>query len=401
MRLLSDLELPAFFSLHPIRRRRLPGVARKTALLSIVLLLPAVLMLDGCGMSDGSGRLPPGVKVVQVSAQKVPIYRDWVAQLNGPVNADITPKVQGSLLRRDYTEGFFVKKGQLLYEIDPRPFQAALDQAKAHFAIAVARQNEAANSVARDRRLSSTKHSDTDLASLASATTQLDTAKTALDQAMLNLASTRIYAPIAGVAGFSNANVGEMVSVTTKMTTISQVDPIRASFNVSEAEYPESAHTARQTTTATAQNSAAQQVEFIQADGDPYPAKGSLAVMNRQSSSSGTIELAADFPNKDGMLRPGGFGNVRIASGGYTNAVLVPQTAVLEAQSSYEVATLDGNRVRLRPVKLGERVGQDWIVTEGLRAGDRVVVDGFDKLPQTASANVQPYLASTAMASIH
>ena len=208
-----------------------------------VAALLFLLLMIGCEKKEAPPPpAPPEVEVTTVVEQNVPIYQEWVAQLNGQVNADITPKVQGYLLRRNYSEGFFVRKGQLLYEIDPRPFVAALDQSKAQVAMAEAQRSEADNNVVRDRPLAAQsaipqKQLDTDISTLAASTAQVDAAKANMAQAELNLAWTKVYSPIDGLAGISNSNVGDLVGTTTKMTTVSQVNPIRAYFNISERDY--------------------------------------------------------------------------------------------------------------------------------------------------------------------
>jgi membrane fusion protein (multidrug efflux system) len=203
------------------------------------------LLLAGTGCEEKEAAPPPThpeVEVTDVVQRDVPIYQEWVAQLNGQVNADITPKVQGYLMTRDYSEGLFVHKGELLYEIDPRPFVASLDQAKAQVAVAVAQQTEAENDVTRDRPLAEQhaipqKQLDSDISTLAATTAQVNAAKANMDQAELNLSWTKVLSPIDGLAGVSNSNVGDLVGTATKMTTISQVNPIRAFFNISESDY--------------------------------------------------------------------------------------------------------------------------------------------------------------------
>jgi membrane fusion protein (multidrug efflux system) len=211
----------------------------------VTIVVGMCVRLAGAGCEEKEAApppTPPEVEVIDVVQRDVPIYQEWVAQLNGQVNADITPKVQGYLMKRDYSEGFFVHKGQLLYEIDPRPFIAGLDQAKAQVAVAVAQQTEAENNVTRDRPLAEQhaipqKQLDTDISTLAATTAQVNAAKASMVQAELNLSWTKVLSPIDGVAGVSNSNVGDLVGTATKMTTVSQVNPIRAYFNISESDY--------------------------------------------------------------------------------------------------------------------------------------------------------------------
>ena len=363
-----------------------------------------LLSIIGCEKKEAvSPSMPPEVEVTDVVVQNVPVYQEWVAQLNGQVNADITPKVQGYLLRRNYSEGFFVRKGQLLYEIDPRPFVAALDQSKAQVAMAVAQRSEAENNVTRDRPLAAQsaipqKQLDTDISTLAAATAQVDAAKANMAQAELNLAWTKVFSPIDGLAGISNANVGDLVGTTTKMTTVSQVNPIRAYFNISEKDYLGAAQAISRMVRGSKERGTALPIEFIQTNGVMYPSKGKITLVNREiASSTGTIQLAAEFANKDGILRPGGFGTVRIETGTSKNALLVPQAAVIEVQSMYQVVVVTPeNKANFRPVKVGERVGTNWIITEGLKPGEKIIVQGFMKVRQGTPVTAKPYVVASA-----
>lgn len=350
--------------------------------------------LSGCEKKEApAAPPPPEVRVTDVVQRNVPIYIEWVAQLNGPINADITPKVQGYLLTQNYTNGFFVKKGQLLFTIDPRPFVAALDQDKAQVAVAEANLGEAEKNVARSTPLVAQnaipqKQLDTDLSTQAANKAQLDAAKAQMALAELNLGWTKVFSPIDGIAGAAKSQIGDLVGTTTKMTTISQVNPIWAYFNVPESAYL--ANAAEIDAVIRGANTRAQprNVEFIQANGVPYPEKGPIILVNREiASQTGTIQVAAAFPNKDAGLRPGGFGRVRIQTGVNTNAMLIPQAAVIEVQSLYQVIVLTPeNKATFRPVKMGDRVGTNWIVTEGLKPGERVVVEGIQKVQQMFAA---------------
>jgi membrane fusion protein (multidrug efflux system) len=367
--------------------------------LTVFLLLAGI----GCEKKEAAPPpMPPEVEVTTVVQQDVPIYQEWVAQLNGQVNADITPKVQGYLLKRAYTEGFFVHRGQLLYEIDPRPFVAALDEAKAQVAVAVAQQTEADNNVTRDRPLAEQhaipqKQLDTDISTLAAATAQVNAAKASMVQAELNLSWTKVLSPIDGLAGTSNSNVGDLVGTTTKMTTVSDVNPIRAYFNISESDYLGKARMISNLVRGGRSQSSPLPVEFIQTNGTTFPAKGKIILVNREiASQTGTIQIAADFPNKDGILRPGGFGNVRIETGTTEHALLVPQAAVIEVQSMYQVVVVTPeNKAMFRPVKVGERVGTNWIIAEGLKPGERVIVQGFMKVREGTPVSAKPYVVAS------
>jgi membrane fusion protein (multidrug efflux system) len=363
-----------------------------------------LLSITGCEKKEApSPPPPPEVEVTAVVEQNVPIYQEWVAQLNGQINADITPKVQGYLIKKNYSEGFFVRKGQLLYEIDSRPFVAALDQSKAQVAMAEAQRSEADNNVVRDRPLAAQsaipqKQLDTDVSILAASTAQVDAAKASMAQAELNLAWTKVYSPIDGLAGISNSNVGDLVGTTTKMTTISQVNPIRAYFNISERDYLGEAQAISRLVRGGTSRGPSLPIEFIQANGVVFPAKGKIMLVNREIvASTGTIQVAAEFANKDGILRPGGFGTVRVETGTSRNALLVPQAAVIEVQSMYQIVVVTpDNKAEFRPVKVGERIGTNWIITEGLKPREKIIVQGFMKVRQGTPVIPKPYkVAST------
>jgi len=353
-----------------------------------------IVTLVGCAKEPERPKPgPPEVAVATVTEQNVPIYGEWVAQLNGPVNAEITPKVQGYLLQQNYQNGFFVKKGQLLFTLDPRQYEAAVEQAKAQVGIADADLAKATNDVNRDTPLAAQKaiaqrDLDTDLTNQEAMKSQLQAAKANLTNAELNLAWTKVYSPIDGIAGVSNSQIGDLVGTSTKMVTISQVNPIWAYFNPSESLFLKFAPqiTAFISGRGSKRNAPAP-VEFIQANDLPYPSKGKIIYVNRQvGTGTGTIQMAAAFPNKDATLRPGGFGRVRIRTGDNENALLVPQPAVVEVQSNYMLVVLTpDNKAQFRPVKVGDRVGPNWIITEGVKPGEQVVVEGIERLRMFAA----------------
>src|SRR3984957_13785986 len=373
------------------------GPKPKPRYFSAALLLTTFLL--GCREKEQApAPQPPEVEVTEVTQRDVPIYMEWVAQLNGRYNAQITPRVQGYLLKQNYRDGFFVKKGQLLYEVDPRAFEVAIEQAEAQVAVAVANLSNAQTNVARDRPLAAQsaipqKQLDTDLATQAASQAQLDAAKAQLAQADLNLSWTKVYSPITGIAGLSAAQVGNLVGTTTTMTTVSQVNPIWAYFNISESDYLYEAKTFFKLISG--QRVASPVLEFIQANGTPYPLKGRIVLVNREiTSQTGTIQLVAELPNADAVLRPGGFGRVRFQTSMNEGALLIPQAAVIEVQSMYQVAVVDpGNKASFRTVKVGSRVGPDWIITDGLKPGDKVIVQGFMKVRDGTPVSPKPYVA--------
>jgi membrane fusion protein, multidrug efflux system len=387
------------FVLSQSRRENVPLFSRyfvsRQVLMPASLACASLLGLSGCREKVAPPPpQPPDVTFAEVVQKDVPVFNEWVAQLNGPVNADITPKVQGYLLKQNYQNGYYVKKGQLLYEIDPRPFVAALDQSKAQVAVAVANRGEAENNVTRDRPLAAQnaipqKQLDTDVSTLEANKAQVTAAMASQANSELNLEWTKVYAPIDGVAGNSVSNVGDLVGTSTKMTTISQVNPIWAYFNISERDYLANAARINATIRGGSRQGVPTNVKYIQANGEPFPAKGEMILVSRAvSSETGTLQIAAAFPNKDGILRPGGFGRVRVQTGITPNALLIPQAAVIEVQSLYQVIVLTPeNKALIRPIKVGERVGQDWIITDGLNPGERVVVDGSQRVQAFAAAS--------------
>lgn len=370
---------------------------------AVVSVLLGSLLLAGCEKKEEAPKPgPPEVGVMEPLQQDVPIVDEYVAQLNGPVNADITPKVQGYLLKQNYQNGFFVKEGQLLFELDPRQYQASLDQAKADVAVAEANLTRVQADVARDTPLAAQsaipqKQLDNDVSEQASWEAQLKAKKAAQANAELNLGWTKVYSPIDGIAGVSNSQIGDLVGTTTKMATVSQVNPIWAYFNISESHFLTIAPEVTQIITGKVSVSSthSENIEYIQANNQPFPTKGEFVYVNRQvGTQTGTIQVAAQFSNPGAVLRPGGFGRIRIQSGVNKGALLVPQAAVTQVQSMYMLAIVTpDNKALFRPVKVGERVGTNWIITDGLKPGEKVVVDGLLKI-QMAAAQM-PELAKT------
>lgn len=379
----------------------------------IVILGLLLLTLSGCAKKEVKAQAaPPDVQVADVLQQDVPIYNDYVAQLNGPVNAEITPKVQGYLLKQNYQNGFFVKKGQLLFELDPRQYQASFEQVKAELGEAQANLARTDADVGRDTPLAAQnaipqKDLDTDLANQQAMRSRVQSGKAALENAQLNLAWTKIYSPIDGIAGVSNSQIGDLVGTSTKMTTVSQVNPIWAYFSISESLFLTAAPQVTKFISGNLRGKTPS-VEFIQANDVPYPKKGTIIYVNRQvGTQTGTIQLAAEFPNPEAVLRPGGFGRIRFKTAENKNALLVPQPAVIQVQTQYQVIVLTPDKkAMIRPVSVGERVGPNWIITQGLKLGERVVVEGMQKVlafaaqaPQLAKEGVpvvpKPYVTDT------
>ncbi len=363
--------------------------------------LVTILVLGGCGKKkEAVIPAPPDVDVVTVSQEDVPIFREWVSQLNGVSNADISPKVQGYLLTQNYKDGFFVHKNDVLFELDGRPFKAALDQAKAQLEISRANLARAQNDVIRDTPLAAEnaipqKQLDNDIANVKALTAAVQAGTAQVEQAELNLAWTKVLSPIDGIAGKANSQIGELVGMTTKMTTVSQIDPMRAYFSISESDFLQIAPNVAKLIMGNASEKVLGRpgIEFIQSNGEVYPSRGRLVLVNREvSTQTGTIQLAGEFQNKGATLRPGGFGRVRIQTGTRKGVILVPQRAIIEVQSTYQAVVVGPeNKASFRPVKVGGQIGTKWIVTEGIQPGERVVTQGFMRVKEGMVVNPKPF----------
>jgi membrane fusion protein (multidrug efflux system) len=328
----------------------------------------------------------------------VPIYREWVATLDGYVNAQIQPQVTGYLLRQDFREGSFVRKDEVLFEIDPRPFQAALDQAKAQLAQAEANESKAARDLERDTPLAQARaiprsQLDNDFEAHRAAVAAVEAAKAQVRIADLNLGFTKVLSLIDGIVGITQVQIGNLVTPTSVLTTVSQIEPIKAYFSISEQEYLGAAE--RITALALGTVPANQRIPFqlILSDGAIYPRPGSFLIADRQvDPKTGTIRIATVFPNPDRVLRPGQFGRVRAAPEVRRGALLVPQRAVSELQGSYQVAVVGSDStVSIRPVRVGPRVDSMWVIEQGLHPGERVVAEGTQKVRDGMTVAAIPY----------
>ena len=359
--------------------------------------------LTGCNHRHApAAREPTEVLVSSVAQRDVPIYREWVAQLNGSVNAQISPKVSGYIIKRNYQEGYFVTQGQILFEIDARPLRASLDQAKATVAGAVANLGNSKLNVARDTPLAKEKaiaqsQLDNDVQTMKANQAALDAALAEQQTAELNLAWTKVRSPIDGIAGVAAAQVGNLVSTSSILTNVSQLDPIRAYFSISERDYLSIAPRLSMIVHGEASSAVigATEVQFIQANGLPFASPGRFVLVGREvNNTTGTIQFATDFQNKGSILRPGGFGRVRIKIGTAKDALLIPQQAVNEVQGEYQVVVLSADdKAEFRSVEVGERSGRDWIISKGLKPDERVVVEGFQKLRNGSPVEAKPYTA--------
>jgi len=445
-----------------------PKLVIPTLIVAVGIILGVVILAVRSSKPAQAAPRPLDVEVVRVEQKDVPVYSEWVGTTEGIVNADIKAEVTGYLLRQDYKEGSFVKKGQLLFELDPRPFQAAVDQANGQVAqfqgqleqaisqvaqaeaqvaqansqllqsqaqLAQAQANQVktqldvnkyvplaeqkavtqqdldnavqGNVVAKAQVEAARAGVETARAQLRAANAQIGTAKAAINTAkgqvenakaavrtaQLNLGFTRIISPIDGIAGIAQAQVGNLITTTSApLTTVSTVDPIKVYFTLSEQQYL--TFTKRNLIEARRGASVAQiELELILSDGTSYPEKGSFFFADRQvDPKTGAIRMAGIFPNPGNVMRPGQFGRVRAVTATKSDALLVPQRAVSELQGSYQVAVVgSGNKIEMRTVKVGERSGTQWIIEEGLNAGETVVVEGTQKIKPGAVVQPKPY----------
>lgn len=445
-----------------------PKLLVPTIIVAIGMILGVVILVARSDKPAQAAPRPLDVEVAQVEQKDVPVYSEWIGTTEGIVNADIKAEVTGYLLKQDYKEGSFVKKGQLLFELDPRPFQAAVDQANGQVAqfqgqleqaisqvaqaeaqvaqansqllqsqaqLAQAQANQVktqldvnkyaplaeqkavtqqdldnavqGNVVAKAQVEAARAGVETARAQLRAANAQIGTAKAAINTAkgqvenaraavrtaQLNLGFTQIISPIDGIAGIAQAQVGNLITTTSApLTTVSTVDPIKVYFTLSEQQYLN--FTKRDLIEARRGASVVQiELELILSDGTSYPEKGSFFFADRQvDPKTGAIRMAGIFPNPGNVLRPGQYGRVRAVTAMKNDALLVPQRAVSELQGSYQVAIVGGaNKIEMRTVKVGERSGTQWIIEDGLKAGEIVVVEGTQKIKPGVVVNPKTY----------
>jgi len=408
-----------------------------------LLGLAGMVYSSGCSRTDAAGSQqapPPEVEVVPIERRNIPVYREWIGTLDGMVNAAIKAQVTGYLLKQEYAEGSFVRKGQLLFEIDPRPFQAALDQVQGQLAQAtgqvaqakaqlVQSQAQLAQSQANqvkmqldvDRYLplakqqaitqqdldNATQNNVSAKAQVEAAKAQVETAKAqieaanaaveaaraAMEAARVNVGFTRLTSPIDGIAGQAQVQVGNLVSPAGGViTTVSTLEPIKANFTVGEQEYLKFTRRA-------ASDMRRLELDLILADGTVYPHKGKFLFADRQvNQTTGAIVLTGQFPNPGNILRPGQYAKVRAIVETKENALLVPQRAVTELQGSYQVAVVsDDHKVSIENVKVGDRIGSMWLIEEGLKPGQQVIAEGVMKVRPGAVVNPKPLPASAAV----
>lgn len=374
---------------------RLPLPYRPLGIAATVVGL-LLVAATGCSEKKAAAPVAPVVEVVQVVQKDVPIYMEWVGTMDGNINAVIRPQVTGYLIKQNYREGDLVKKGQPLFEIDPRTFEAEVDEAKGVRAQRVARFETASANLARIRPLAeknavSQKDLDDATGAFQSAKAELEAADANLKTAKLNLGFTRIASPITGIAGIARAQIGDLLSPSgAELTTVSSVDPIKVYFNISEQEYLKVA------TAASAAGKSPEDVplELILVDGSTYPHQGKVSVLNRQVDvTTGTFKVASLFPNANNLLRPGQFGRIRATMKVVKGALLVPQRAVTEMQGKFLLAVVGAdNKVDIRPVVVGDRIGSDWLIAEGLKPGETVIAEGTQKVRPGMTVETKPFV---------
>lgn len=407
-----------------------------------LVVITALIAASACSNTTSAastGQMPPPeVEVVPVEQRDVPIYREWIGTVNGMVNAAIRAQITGYLLTQNYTEGSFVKKGQLLFLIDPRPFQAALDQAHGQLSqangqlaqakaqlvqsraqLAQAQANQHRTQLDADRYIPLAKQQaitqqdldnavqnnlsakaqveaasaqvETAKAQIEAANAAVEAAKAAVEATRVNLGFTRLTSPIDGIAGQAQVQVGNLVSPSGgPITTVSTLDPVKAEFTVSEQEYLNFTRNANEL--------ARLQLQLILADGTTYPRKGKFLFADRQvDQNTGAILLIGQFPNPGNVLRPGQYAKVRAVVGTQENALLVPQRAVTELQGNYLVAVVNAdNKVAIKKVNVGDRVGPLWMINDGLKPGERVIADGGMKVRPGIQVNPKPFAQTVA-----
>jgi membrane fusion protein (multidrug efflux system) len=328
----------------------------------------------------------------------VPIEGEWVGTLEGYVNAQISPQVSGYLIRQDYNEGAFVRKGQVLFEIDPRPFQAVLDQAKGQLAQAAARMANADLNVKRDvpeaeAHAIPQAQLDNDTQALLGAKAAVEADQAAVEQASINLGYTKVVSLIDGIAGINTVQVGNLVGPSTVLTAVSQVSPIKVYFPISEQEYLRMADGGGPGSVDFITHASRIPLQLTLADGSAYPHPGRIIFADRQvNTQTGTIQIVGEFPNSKNLLRPGQYARVQAPTGNIERGLLVPQAVVNQQQGTYQVTVIGSdNRAQLRTVEVGPKVDTLWVITSGLKSGERVVAVGAEKVKEGQLVNATPY----------
>jgi RND family efflux transporter MFP subunit len=376
--------------------------ARTWRLRKLIVVVPALFAALSAGCErrvvSAAPPQPPTVEVTSVVQKDVPTEGEWVGTLEGYVNAQISPQVSGYLIRQDYQEGAFVRKGQLLFEIDPRPFQAVLDQAKGQLAQTEARMANAEINVKRDipeaeAHAIPQSQLDTDTQALLAAKAAVEADQAAVEQAALNLGYTKVLSLIDGIAGVTTVQVGNLVGPASVLTAVSQVNPAKVYFPISEQEYLHMADGAATGRVDWMTHASRIPLQLILADGTTYSYPGKIVFADRQvNTQTGTIQIVGEFPNPKNLLRPGQYARIRALTGYLPKASLVPQAAVNQQQGICEVTVIGSdNRAQLRTVEVGPKVGTLWVITSGLKPGELVVVVGVEKAKEGQLVNPTSY----------
>jgi len=378
--------------------RRKRSLSNLFGLLIVLAFLAA--MAAGCErhVVSASPPAPPVVEVTPAIQKDVPLEGEWVGTLEGYVNAQIQPHVSGYLIRKDYQEGGIVRQGQVLFEIDPRPFQAALDQAKGQLAQAQAQLANAEINVKRDvpeaeAHAIPQSQLDTDTQAQLGAKAAVEADQAAVEQAALNLGYTKVLSLIDGIAGIDTVQVGSLVEPASVLTAVSQVNPIKVYFPISEQEYLRLADGTAPGSVDWLTHASRIPLQLTLADGSTYSYRGKIIFANRQvNTDTGTIQIVGEFPNPKNLLRPGQYARIQAPTGSITGALLVPQAAVNQQQGSYQVTVIGSdNRAQLRTVQVGPKVDTLWVITSGLKPAERVVAVGAEKTKEGQLVNPTPY----------
>lgn len=355
--------------------------------------------LSGCGKKETVSVAPPEVLVMEAGTRDVPVYREWIGTIDGSENAEIRARVTGYLIKRNYQEGSLVKKGDLLFEIDQRPFEAALAEAKSQLeqaravALASKAERERSDKLFNQKVISEQEHTNKTQLSEANVA-KVASLESSVEQAQLNLNFCKVISPVEGIAGIAKAQVGDLVGTGSNvlLTSVSTLNPAKILFPVSETDYL-AANQRIQETLSKPFEQRPDSIELILADGSTFPKKGRVLSVDRQvQTSTGTILVTALVENPGSVLRPGFYARARIVAQVLKDAVVVPQRAVSEVQGSYQLAIVgtDG-KAEIRPVQTGPRTGSDWVIKSGLKPGEKVIVEGIQKVKSGAPVTAKTW----------
>lgn len=380
----------------PLKRSASSLIVHLATTAAAAVLLSAI---TACSKKEEAAVAPPEVEVVAIEQKDVPLHREWVGTLEGEVNATIGAQVSGYLLERNYNEGMIVTNGQILFQIDKAPFEAALAKARGQLGEAQARKGKTELDVKRYTPLAATEaisrqELDDAIQADKAAAAQVESAQAAVQQAELNLGFTTIRSPVDGVAGLAQAQIGNLVGPGSTLTTVTKVEPMRVYFALPQqvmTELQERA-VAEGRKPRSLENNDGPELELILATGSVYPLKGKVRFADNQVDvKTGTIRVVGEFPNPNRLLVPGMFTRVRARLGTQQNALLVPQRAVTDMQGRSLIAVVgDDNKINIRPVVAGERIGSKWVIAGKIKAGERVVAEGIQKVRDGALVNPVP-----------